>query len=161
MTTTEFDISSTSIEDPQITGGNVNAELTSTNDPPRSELSKDPGALLALSAADSQFCTTLMTRIIEYFSPILFTAPAASHMQCTDTFAGSWMTLVIQPAIDDDGVYKPLETLQRIKGINWSGHGLCASCVTEKLEEWSEEQKTIWRLVGEWIDMSDPAVLGR
>ena len=96
-----------------------------------------------------------MNRIIEYFSPVLFTAPAASHMKCTDTFAESWMPLVIQPAIDNDGVYKPLETLQRIKGIDWAARGLCAACVNEKIEEWSDEQRTVWNLVGDWIEEAE------
>ena len=72
-------------------------------------------------------------------------------MECTDVFADTWMTLVIQPAIADDGVYKPLETLQRMKEIDWASHGLCASCVVEKKEEWTDEQRRIWELMDGWI----------
>jgi len=61
------------------------------------------------------------------------------------------MSLVIQPAIEDDGVYKPLETLQRMKEIDWASYGLCASCVVEKEEEWTDEQRRVWELMDEWI----------
>lgn len=93
-----------------------------------------------------------MNNLISHFTPILFTAPAASHMECTDVFAGNWMSNVIQPAIDTDGVYRPLETLQRIKEIDWEKLGLCSSCVAEKKQEWSEEQRSIWNLMDSWLD---------
>ncbi|KAG6865149.1 hypothetical protein C0991_004831 [Blastosporella zonata] len=78
-----------------------------------------------LSPADAKLCTQLMERLIDYFTPVLFTPPATPHMACTDVFADTWMSLVIQPAIEDDGVYKPLETLERIKSIDWAKAGLC------------------------------------
>lgn len=117
----------------------------------QSESSTLLGGPPTLSAVDSEICTILMTRLIDYFSPVLFTAPAASHMECTDIFADKWMSLVIQPAIDNDGVYKPLETLRSIKEINWQELGLCASCAAAKQEEWTEEQRTIWNLIDSWI----------
>ncbi|KAJ7274301.1 hypothetical protein B0H12DRAFT_1006934 [Mycena haematopus] len=98
-------------------------------------------------------CMRLMTHFIEHFSPILFTPPATPHMACTDVFADTWMTLVIQPAIDDEGVYKPLETLQRIKNVDWAKAGLCTECVSEKNAEWTEEQETIWGLIDQWLDL--------
>ncbi|KAJ7158672.1 hypothetical protein C8R46DRAFT_907354 [Mycena filopes] len=104
-----------------------------------------------LSPPDAQRCMHLMTNFMEYFSPILFTAPATPHMACTDVFADTWMPLVIQPAIDDEGVYKPLETLERIKHIDWAAAGLCTLCVLEKQAEWTEEQQTIWRLMDQWL----------
>ena len=97
---------------------------------------------------------TLMTRFIEHFTPILFTPAATPHMACTDVFADSWMKLVIQPALDNDGVYKPLETLERMKNIDWDKEGLCPSCVVEKREEWSEEQRTVWRLMDTWLELT-------
>ncbi|KAJ7678899.1 hypothetical protein DFH06DRAFT_974245 [Mycena polygramma] len=106
-----------------------------------------------LSPLDSQRCMHLMTHFIEHFSPILFTPPATPHMACTDVFADTWMTLVIQPAIDDEGVYKPLETLERIKDVDWAGTGLCSACVLEKKAEWTEEQETIWRLMDQWLGL--------
>jgi hypothetical protein len=106
-----------------------------------------------LSPLDSQRCMHLMTHFIEHFSPILFTPPATPHMACTDVFADTWMKLVIQPAIDDEGVYKPLETLERIKHIDWVKTGLCSACVLEKNAEWTEEQETIWRLMDRWLDL--------
>ncbi|KAF8206320.1 hypothetical protein K438DRAFT_1578158 [Mycena galopus ATCC 62051] len=106
-----------------------------------------------LSPLDSQRCMRLMTHFIEHFSPILFTPPATPHMACTDVFADTWMTLVIQPAIDDEGVYKPLETLECIKQVDWAKAGLCSACVLEKNAEWTEEQETIWRLMDQWLNL--------
>ncbi|KAF7312395.1 BTB domain-containing protein [Mycena indigotica] len=100
---------------------------------------------------ESQKCTRLMTQFIDYFSPLLFTAPAAAHMACTDVFAGTWMKLVIQPAIEDDGVYKPLETLERFKSVDWAQAGLCGACVLDKHTEWTEEQKAVWTAMDEWL----------
>ncbi|KAF8953598.1 hypothetical protein BDZ97DRAFT_1871491, partial [Flammula alnicola] len=53
------------------------------------------------------------------------------------------MPLVIQPAIDDDGVYKPQQ-------------GLCGSCVLEKRDDWTEEQTTVWNLMDSWLDEVPP-----
>lgn len=96
-----------------------------------------------------------MTSLIDYFTPILFTPPATPHMACTDVFADTWMPLVIQPAIENDGVYKPLETLEEMKDIDWTKHGLCESCVREKYEEWTEEQGNIWLAMDKWLGLID------
>ncbi|KAF9486079.1 hypothetical protein BDN70DRAFT_870594 [Pholiota conissans] len=139
VTTTEFDVSDSNAD--------------TQNPEAASSLLAAADKTRTLSPADSEICTTLMTRLIENFTPTLFTAPAASHMKCTDAFAGdTWMTLVIQPALENDGVYKPLETLQRIKEIDWEAHGLCPSCVAEKIEEWTQEQRTIWDLIDSWLE---------
>jgi hypothetical protein len=92
-----------------------------------------------------------MAHLIDYFTPLLFTPAATPHMACTDVFADKWMPLVIQPALEDDGVYKPLETLEQMRGVDWAKEGLCESCVREKLEEWREEQRKVWRLIDEWL----------
>ncbi|CAK5268483.1 unnamed protein product [Mycena citricolor] len=104
-----------------------------------------------LSAKDAQVCMHLMTQFIEYFTPVLFTPPATAHMACTDVFADTWLRLVIEPALGNEGVYKPLETLENIKHIDWAKHGLCEVCVVDKIAEWSEEQHTIWRLMDGWL----------
>jgi len=104
-----------------------------------------------LSQKDAQLCMTLMMCIIDHFTPMLFTPAATPHMECTDVFAETWMPLVIQPALQDDGVYKPLETLERIKAIDWAAHGLCASCIVEKREEWTQQQRTVWRMMDGWL----------
>ncbi|KAF7327668.1 BTB domain-containing protein [Mycena kentingensis (nom. inval.)] len=104
-----------------------------------------------LPPREAQRCMRLMTSFIEHFSPLLFTAPAAKHMDCTDVFAGTWMGLVIQPAIEDDGVYKPLETLERFKRVDWAKAGLCEACVLEKHAEWTEEQRVIWEAMDGWL----------
>jgi len=127
-------------------------------DIPAVETNPDPGTpsetslpRKVLSPEDAEICMTLMTRLISHFTPILFTPAATPHMACTDVFADTWMPLVIQPAIENDGVYKPLETLQRIKEIDWAKHGLCASCVEEKKNEWAEEQNNVWNLMDSWL----------
>lgn len=93
-----------------------------------------------------------MTRVIDHFTPILFTPATTRHMACTDVFADTWMNLVISPALEDDGVYKPIETLERLKRIEWAQRGLCAECTREKREEWTEEQEAIWALVEKWLE---------
>ena len=138
VTTTEFDVT----------------ESTNTQISPTPSTSKLLPSHPVLSRGDAEICMTLMTRFIEYFTPILFTPAATPHMACTDVFADTWMELVIQPALDNDGVYKPLETLDRMKSIDWNKEGLCPSCVVEKREEWSEEQRTVWRLMDSWLEMT-------
>lgn len=107
-----------------------------------------------LSQSDADICTRLMTHLIDHFTPILFTPPATSHMACTDVFADTWMSLVIQPAIENDGVYKPLETLELMKGIDWEKEGLCPSCVKEKHEEWTDEQMNVWKAMDAWLGLN-------
>ena len=53
-------------------------------------------------------------------------------MACTDVLAEKWMPLVIQTALEDNGLCRPLETLERIIAIDWENEGLCAECVKEK-----------------------------
>lgn len=96
-----------------------------------------------------------MTQIITYFTPILFTPATAPHMACTDVFAETWMPLVIQPALECDGVYKPLETLQKMRDIDWLQHGLCKSCAQEKREEWKREQEDVWMKLDMWLEWGE------
>ncbi|PPQ68074.1 hypothetical protein CVT24_002938 [Panaeolus cyanescens] len=128
----------------------IHPSVGSKNDDGISALTT-PDLPLRISKADAAVCMTLMTKIVEHFTPILFTPAATPHMECTDVFADTWMKLVIQPAIDDDGVYKPLETLEKMKSIDWAAHGLCPSCVKEKDEEWTDEQRTVWSLMDKWL----------
>jgi hypothetical protein len=93
-----------------------------------------------------------MTGIVDHFTPILFTPATTSHMSCTDVFADTWMSLVIQPALENDGVYKPLETLQYIKDIDWAKFGLCTHCVIAKQAEWTGEQADVWEKIDGWVD---------
>ncbi|KAF9450268.1 hypothetical protein P691DRAFT_726395 [Macrolepiota fuliginosa MF-IS2] len=117
-----------------------------------SKLLDSPSQISSRSAPnDMKLCKRLMARVIEHFTPILFTPATTPHMACTDVFADTWMNSVILPAIEDNGVYKPIETLERIKELAWAQHGLCASCVVEKREEWTEEQENVWQLVEKWL----------
>lgn len=88
-----------------------------------------------------------------HFTPVVFTLPSTPHMACTDVFANTWMSLVIEPALVNGGVYKPLETLQDIIEVDWTKHGLCASCVNEKRNEWWGEQQNIWEKMDGWADV--------
>ncbi|PPQ64808.1 hypothetical protein CVT26_002640 [Gymnopilus dilepis] len=158
VTTTDFDVSgSNSGEvDTQAKADPAASTVDETNVIPHaaspSPQSNTPTKVQVLSPADAETCMALMNRLITHFTPILFTPAATPHMACTDVFAETWMPLVIQPAIADDGVYKPLETLQRMKEIDWAKHGLCESCVVEKREEWTEEQRTVWNLMDTWLE---------
>jgi hypothetical protein len=118
---------------------------------PQSRMPTSPSSGV-LSPTDAQRCRRLMKALMEHFTPILFTPATTSHMACTDVFADTWMSFVIQPALESDGVYKPLETLQNIIDIDWGKLGLCSSCVIEKRIEWSREQEDVWEKMDAWID---------
>jgi hypothetical protein len=107
-----------------------------------------------LSPADARRCAQLMHQLIEYFTPVLFTPATTSHMACTDVFADTWMTLVIQPALECDGVYKPLEMLQMMMEVDWVKEGLCETCLHDKKVEWTAEQVTVWSKLDRWLGLS-------
>ncbi|KAG7089264.1 hypothetical protein E1B28_010962 [Marasmius oreades] len=94
---------------------------------------------------------TIMPRLIDQFSPVIFTPPPTSHMECTDIIADRWMTLVITPALRDGGTGKPLDFLETMKGLEWEREGVCKDCVADKRDEWMEEQRKIWELLDGWI----------
>ncbi|KAI0672630.1 hypothetical protein C8Q78DRAFT_1020489 [Trametes maxima] len=96
-------------------------------------------------------CDALLEQLVAHFTPILFTVATAGHMACTDVFAEQWMPLVIQPALDDNGLCRPLETLERIIAIDWAAEGLCGECVQGKREEWRGEQRDVWERIDGWL----------
>ena len=63
------------------------------------------------------------------------------------------MTSVIGPALSDPsgGVSAPIETLQKIREIDWKELGLCEECVRDKREEWKGEVDIIWEKMDEWM----------
>ncbi|KAF8633474.1 hypothetical protein AX15_001434 [Amanita polypyramis BW_CC] len=127
-------------------------DLTTPIDPgAESEIDITP--LRNVSEADAKSCTYLMTKLIDYFTPILFTPLTTPHIPCTDVFADTWSPLISQPAIENEGMTKPLETLEQMKNIDWARHGLCASCTSEKRKEWSEEQHMIWKMMDSWLNV--------
>lgn len=103
-------------------------------------------------------CTHLMHALIAHFTPTLYTVASAGHMACTDALAEHWMTLVILPSLSDDGVYKPVETLERIKEVRWEEVGLCEACCAEKRREWEEEKGVVWSRMAEWMAEAERAV---
>ncbi|KAF9220126.1 hypothetical protein BS17DRAFT_355553 [Gyrodon lividus] len=115
--------------------------------------SADLSAPHVLSPTDIERCRNLMIGMVEYFIPVLFTPPATPHMACTDVFADKWMDLVVQSAIADCTLYKPLETLEQIKQLDWGGEGLCPACVRGKREEWTLEQERVWEKMDVWLNL--------
>ncbi|TFK47737.1 hypothetical protein OE88DRAFT_1636058 [Heliocybe sulcata] len=132
------------------------SELHDDEDPAASsEAPPDPEAVpldsRPLSPANKERAKQLMSSIMDYFTPILFTVETAEHMACTDVFADKWMPLVIAPALASGGVGKPLETLQNIIEVDWEKEGLCAGCAALKRGEWREQQEGIWEKIGIWL----------
>ncbi|RDB22888.1 hypothetical protein Hypma_009776 [Hypsizygus marmoreus] len=155
---TNFDTDAT--QSPTDTVATAGPTSTSSSDVGTTETADHPDVTRSniahqrpLSQNDAKRCTQLMARIIDYFTPMLFTPPGTPHMACTDVFADTWMTLVIQPALENDGVYKPLETLEGMKATDWAKEGLCQSCIRQKHEEWTEEQQNIWKAMDEWLGL--------
>ncbi|KAH9910788.1 uncharacterized protein BXZ73DRAFT_57734 [Epithele typhae] len=105
----------------------------------------------ALSPDLAARCETLLENLVSHFTPVLFTVATAGHMACTDILAEQWMSLVISPALEDNGLTRPLETLERIIGIDWRKEGLCEECVRDKTEEWRGEQETVWEAMDAWV----------
>ncbi|KAI1791731.1 hypothetical protein LXA43DRAFT_1010249 [Ganoderma leucocontextum] len=97
-------------------------------------------------------CDALLESLVAQFTPVLFTVATAGHMACTDVFAEKWMPLVIQPALDDNGLCRPLETLESIIAIDWAAEGVCAECVKVKTEEWRGEQRGLWEKMDAWLE---------
>lgn len=96
-------------------------------------------------------CARLQDRLIEHFTPVLFTVATAAHMACTDVFAEQWMPLVIGPALASSGLCRPVETLRGIQEVRWEAHGLCDACCAEKRAEWEEEIRRVWAKIDDWI----------
>lgn len=97
-------------------------------------------------------CGRVMQQLVDYFTPVFFTIPTGSHMECTETFARNWMSLAIEPAIQNGGIYKPFETLRKIQEVDWKALGLCDECCEEKHDEWEQEADNIWLKIQKWID---------
>lgn len=109
-----------------------------------------------LPPALEQKCKDLLDQLIAHFTPILFTVATAHHMKCTDVFADTWMPLVISPALGNNGLCKPIETLQTIMDLDWREQGLCVECVQAKREEWKGVQKEVWDKMDEWLGLNRP-----
>jgi len=74
-------------------------------------------------------------------------------MACTDVFADRWPQLVVGSALTGGSLYKPLETLEQIKQIDWGAEGLCPACVQGKREEWTKEQEDVWEMMDGWLSL--------
>jgi len=129
--------------------------VTTTDFEPSSDATNDelPSKTIALTPTDVVRCRNLMNDIVEHFTPVLFEPPVTPHMACTNVLADKWFPLVIQSAIAGDSVYKPLEALEQLKQIDWGAEGLCAACVREKREEWTNEQEEVWEKVDAWLKL--------
>ncbi|KZT69862.1 hypothetical protein DAEQUDRAFT_690288 [Daedalea quercina L-15889] len=107
-----------------------------------------------LSPELTKRCQRLLDDLVGHFTPVLFTVATAGHMTCTDIFAEQWMPLVIQPALENSGLCRPLETLQTIIDLDWEAQGLCGECVRAKREEWREEQRAVWERLDGWLGLT-------
>ncbi|TFY52228.1 hypothetical protein EVJ58_g10135 [Rhodofomes roseus] len=114
-----------------------------------------PANQFNLSPELTKRCQRLLDDLVAHFTPILFTVATAGHMACTDVFAEQWMPLVIQPALENSGLCRPLETLQTIIDLDWKAQGVCEECVRDKREEWKEEQGTVWEKMNGWLGLSE------
>ena len=63
-------------------------------------------------------CKSLITRVIDHFTLMLFTPATTSHMGCTNVFVYTWMACVILFATKSGRVYRLIETLERIGGLD-------------------------------------------
>lgn len=130
------------------------------NIPQNTELAeKTLGAQFNLSSDLTKRCQRLLDDLVGHFTPILFTVATAGHMACTDVFAEQWMPLVIQPALENSGLCRPLETLQTTIILDWKGHGVCDECVADKREEWRNEQRAVWEKLDGWLGLLDKQVV--
>ncbi|KAI0744062.1 hypothetical protein C8Q80DRAFT_1184827 [Daedaleopsis nitida] len=119
---------------------------------PAPDVSEDaPKSHPHLSPELSVRCDALLEKLVDQFTPVLFTVATAGHMACTGVFAEKWMTLVIGPALEDNGLCRPLETLDRIIGIDWAAEGVCTECVRDKTDEWRAEQREVWARIDDWL----------
>lgn len=61
------------------------------------------------------------------------------------------MPLVISPALENNGLCRPVETLRDIQRVQWEKEGLCGECCEEKRREWEGEIEVVWQKVDGWI----------
>ncbi|KIP01773.1 hypothetical protein PHLGIDRAFT_80106 [Phlebiopsis gigantea 11061_1 CR5-6] len=98
-------------------------------------------------------CAALQDALIAHFTPILFTVATAGHMACTDVFAETWMPDVIAPALANNGLCHPIETLREIQAVRWEDKGICDECCQQKRAEWDEEVRVVWDKVDTWLSL--------
>lgn len=58
---------------------------------------------------------------------------------------------VIAPALENNGLCCPIETLRAIQAVRWEEKGVCAECCEQKRAEWEEEVKVVWGKLDTWI----------
>jgi len=127
-----------------------------------------------LSPTEAHITKHLMTSITTFFSPTIFQPANGSHMACTDIFAKHWVTLAVEPALEDGGLCDTFGTLNRLSSLAWvdevgaEGDGdsnvggevtgekkvvsVCDECLKNVRAEWEEEAMNIWAKIGEWIE---------
>ncbi|CAL1694594.1 unnamed protein product [Somion occarium] len=134
-----------------------NQTATSANDASTVSTTPPSDTIARLSPELIRKSKNLLDDLLAHFTPVLFTVATAHHMACTDVFAETWMPLVIQPALENNGLCKPIETLQTIIDLDWKAHGLCEDCVRDKREEWRGEQEDIWKKMNTWLGLQNEA----
>jgi hypothetical protein len=121
-----------------------------------------------LAPADLSLAHTIQEKLLEFFSPTLFQAPPASHMECTDAIADTWLSLVIPCAMApaEEGqdertrlsreldLGRPLETLHALEAADWEARGVCKECAEGRRQECREEREAIWDKIRDWLTSS-------
>ena len=118
---------------------------------PNGEVTDAPASILRISKADYDECMRLMELLAEDFTPTLFQPTTGFHMECTDVFGTHWMAAVVNPALEDGGTYKPIQTLKRMMAVDWVKHGLCQECAIAKRKEWEGDARAFWNRIDGWI----------
>jgi len=117
-------------------------------------ISEEPPTPANFTGWLSELSTAALHELIAHFTPILFTMPAARHMECTDALAEHWESLVLAPTLaEPHEVARPLETLERIVDIRWETLGVCYPCTEEKRQEWRDEQKAVLEKLPGWTGL--------
>jgi hypothetical protein len=138
--------------------------------PPSADAAAPPLSprLSLLAPADLALAHTVQGKLLEAFSPTLFQAPPASHMECTDAIADTWLALVIPCAMapPEDGqderarlsreldLGRPLETLHALEAVDWEARGVCKACAESRQRECREERQAIWDKLRGWLAAS-------
>lgn len=136
-------------------------------DTSHSQTPREPRPCL-LTPDDLKLAHSLQGKLLEAFSPSLFQAPPASHMECTDAIADTWLKVVIPAAMasaspvnagpeDEESklsreldLGRPLESLRALESLDWESRGVCKECSSTRRSECRSEREEIWAKIEQW-----------
>ena len=64
------------------------------------------------------------------------------------------MDQAVTPALADGGTYKVIDTLRRLRDIEWAEFGVCEECCVAKREEWNGEILQVWEDLEKRLSLS-------